>query len=111
MVTQRRGLEGLLGFYLLERFGVSQALARLDADDGHLGIGCVDAHDGSRADRGALVAGVIEDPFRSRLHLAQILDGGRIRHAVPDGFVVAHEIVEGVDAGLGFEEVVGHIQV
>ena len=53
---------------------------------------------------GAFVAGVVEDPFRSGLHLAQVLDGCGVGHAVPYGFAVAQEVVEGANIGLGFEE-------
>ena len=87
--------EGLRGF---------EALADFDLDDGDLGVGGVDALDCAGADGGALVAGVVEDPFRSGFHLAQVLDCGGIGDAVPDGFLVAEEVIEGIHIGLSLEE-------
>ena len=59
---------------------------------------------------GAFVAGVVEDPLRSRFHLAQVLDGCRCGYAVPHGFAIANQIVERINSGLGFEEIVAHGQ-
>jgi hypothetical protein len=44
---------------------------------------------------------------RSRVHLAEVFDCGGIGDAVPIGFSVVEEVVEGVGVGLGFEEEVG----
>lgn len=98
----------LLCLDLGEGLRVLQALARLDADDGNFGVGRVNAQDRAHPDSRAFVAGVIENPLRSGLHLAQVLDRGGIRDAVPHGLAVAQQVVEGVDTGLGFEEEVGH---
>ncbi len=108
---ERRVLEGLLGLDGVESFRVLEALAGFDAHDGNFGIGWIDACHRARAHCGALIAGVVEDQFRSRLHLAQVLDGCRVGDAVPHGLTVADEIVEGVAVGLGFEEEVAHTQV
>ena len=37
-----------------------------------------------------------------------MLDGRGVGDAVPDGFLVAEEVVKGVDVGLGLEEEAGH---
>ena len=91
-----------------QRLWVLESLAHLDAHYGHLGVAGVYAEYGSGADRRALFAGVVEDPLRSRFHFAQMLYGCRVGHAIPDGLFVVLEIVEGVDAGLGLEEEIGH---
>ena len=88
---------------------VLERLARLDADDGHLGVGGVDTDYGSPADGGALIAGVVEDSFGTCLHFAQMLDGGWIGDTVPYGLAVTHKIAERVDVWLGFEKEVGHV--
>jgi len=84
-----------------------EALADFDTDNGDLGICSVYADDGAGADGSALVARVIEDPPGAGLHLAEIFDGGGIGDAIPVGFFVAEEVVEGVGVGLGFEEEAG----
>ena len=99
---ERLGLDGGEG---LGRF---DALACFDLDDGNLGIGGVHADNGPGADRGALVAGVVEDPLGASLHFTQIFDSGGVGDAIPDGFLVAEEVVEGIGIGLGLEQEVGH---
>jgi hypothetical protein len=68
------------------------------------------AHHGAGADGGALVASVVKDPLCARLHLAQVLDGGGVGHAVPHGLLVAKKVIKGVNIGFGLEEEVVHIQ-
>jgi len=87
---------------------VFEALAGLDLDDGDLRIGGIYADNGSGADGGALVAGVVEDPFGSGLHLAQMHYSGGVGYAIPCCFLIAQKVVEGIDVGLGLEEEVGH---
>ena len=86
-----------------------EALACLDADNRDFGVGGIDAEDGACADGGALVAGVVEDPLCARFHFAQMLDGGGVGDAVPDGFFVAEKVVEAINGGLGLEEEEGHV--
>ena len=106
---QERGvLEQRLGFDSGERFGCLEALADFDADDGDFGISGVDTGNGASADGGALVASVVEDPFGSGLHLAQMHYSGGVGYAIPCCFLIAQKVVEGIDVGLGLEEEVGH---
>jgi len=37
-----------------------------------------------------------------------VLNGGRVRHAVPNGLLIAEEVVEGINARLGLEQEVAH---
>ena len=80
-------------------FGFLRRLPALTRTMGTFGSAASTLKDRSCAHRGAFVAGVVEDPLRSFLHLAQILDGRGIRHAVPNGFAVVQQVVEGIDAG------------
>ena len=91
-----------------ERLGVLETLANLDAHHGDFRIAGVDAGDGSCADGCALIAGVVEDPLCSGFHFAEMLNAGGVGDSVPDGFLVAEKVVEGVDIGLGLEEEAGH---
>lgn len=104
---QRRRGEERLGFEVGERLGLPEALAHFDVDDGDFGAGGIHAEDRAGADGGALVSGVVKDPFGSGLHLAQVLDGSGVGDAIPDSLAVAQEVVEGVDGGFGFEEEAG----
>jgi len=52
--------------------------------------------------------GVVEDPLCSGFHFAEMLNAGGVGDSVPDGFLVAEKVVEGVDIGLGLEEEAGH---
>src|ERR1700733_8345346 len=88
--------------------GVLEALADLHLDNRNLGIAGIDAHHRTGSDSGAFIPGVIEDPLRPGLQFTQMLDCRRVGDAVPSGFLVALEVVEGVDAGLGLEEEVFH---
>jgi hypothetical protein len=45
----------------------------------------------------------------ARPHLANILDGLRISHAIPRRLVIALEIVDGVSARFGFGEMIFHV--
>jgi len=105
---ERRACEKRLGFDGGERLWSLEALAYFDADDGDFGISGVDTGNGASADGGALVASVVEDPFGSGLHLAQMHYSGGVGYAIPCCFLIAQKVVEGIDVGLGLEEEVGH---
>jgi hypothetical protein len=105
---QRRIGKDLLGLDPVEALRILEARADLDADERDFGVGGVHSGHGAGADGGALVAGVVEDPLGAGLELAQVFDGGGIGDAVPDGLLVAQEVVEAVGGGLGLEEVEGH---
>ena len=105
---ERRAGEDFFGLDGGERLGVLETLANLDAHHGDFRIAGVDAGDGSCADGCALIAGVVEDPLCSGFHFAEMLNAGGVGDSVPDGFLVAEKVVEGVDIGLGLEEEAGH---
>jgi hypothetical protein len=100
---ERFGFDGGEGFRRLK------PLANFDFDDGDFGIDGVHAKDGAGADGSALIAGVVEDPLGALRHLAQVHYSGWVVDAIPDGFLVAEKIVEGVLVGFGLEEKVGHV--
>ena len=85
-----------------------EAIADFHADDRNLGVPGVNAHHRSSSDSRALVARVVKNPLCSRLHLAKMLHGSRVGHPVPIRLFIPKEIIVGVDAGLCFEEEVGH---
>ena len=85
-----------------EGFGVLEALAGLDADDGVFGVGGIDGDDGGGAHHFFADVGVVDDKLFALLHAAQVEEGGVVGDAVPGGFAVADEVVEGVFVGLGF---------
>jgi hypothetical protein len=105
---QRRLGEDRLCFDCGEALGCIEALADLDADHGELGISGIHLDYCAGANGGAFVARVVEDPLRSGFHLAEMLHGGWVGYAIPVCLLVAQEVVEGIDIGLGLEEEVGH---
>src|SRR5207248_6030687 len=95
------------GAHVVEGFLLLEALDRLDADFGIFGVGGVDGYDFGGADGGFAHIRVVDDEFFAGLHAAEIEQGGGVRDAVPGSFAVAHQVIEGVGGGFGFEEI-GH---
>ena len=95
------------GAHVVEGLFLLEALAGLDADFGVLGVGGVDGDDFGGADGGFAYVGVVDDEFFAVFHAAEVEEGGGVGDAVPGGLAVADEVVEGVFAGFGLEEV-GH---
>ena len=84
-----------------------EALSSFEADDGIFGVRRVssDADYLGGADGGLADVGVVDDAVLALLHIAEGDQGLGILDAVPGGFAVAEEIVEGVFVGFGFEKV------
>src|SRR6185436_16602841 len=51
-----------------------------------------------------LLAGVVDERAVARLHGAQVLEGGRIAHAVPHRAALARQVLPGVGPGLGLQK-------
>ena len=85
-----------------ERLFVFQAFDGSDADLGVFGVGGVDRQDFGRAYGSFADVGVIDHQLFAHLHATQVKQRLVVRDAVPDGFLVAEEVVEGVLVGLGF---------
>ncbi len=90
--------------HLGEGFGTLEGFAGLDADERVLGVGGVDGEDGGEADGDFAGVGVVEDELVAFFEAAEVGEGLGIFDAVPGGFAVADEVVEGVLSGFGLEE-------
>ena len=89
-------------------FSRLRRLPALRRTSGVLAVGVeLDGDDFGEADGGFAGVGVVDDDLLAGLHVAEGDEGLRVLDAVPGGFAVADEVVEGVDVGFGFEEV-GH---
>ena len=91
--------------------GLAMGLPALISTTGFLGSVVVTETTESRADGSLLVAGVIDDEFVSRLHLAEIFYRRGIGDAVPLRLFVTLEIGEGVCGRFGFQQVVRRHEV
>ncbi len=83
-------------------FSLFEALAGLDSDLGIFGVGGVDGDDFGGADGGFADAGVVDDELFALFHAAEVEEGLVVGDAVPGGFAVADEVVEGVGCRVRF---------
>jgi hypothetical protein len=96
-LTEEDGvLEDGGGAHVVERFGLLEALAGLDADDGVFGVRGVDGDYGGCADGFLTYVGVVDDELLALLHGTEIEEGSVVGDAVPGGLTIANKVVEGV---------------
>src|SRR6185437_8296254 len=87
-----------------------EAFAGFEADERGFAVGVeLDGEDFGEADGGFAGVGVVDDDLLAGLHVAERDERLWVLDAVPGGFAVAEEVVEGVGVGFGFEEV-GHVK-
>ena len=95
------------GAHVVEGLFLLETLDGLDADFRVFGVGGVDGYDFCGANGGFAHIRVVDDEFFAGLHAAEIEQGGGVGDSVPGGLAVAHQVIEGVGGGLGFQKI-GH---